>query len=218
MGDSLTDGNGAAMDAMVRWPDFLSRRLAEEGIAVVNAGISGGRLLSDGVGQSVLARLDHDAFSVPGGRTLVLLIGTNDIAWPGTPFAPEEAPMTLSRLQTGLQQVAARVHAQGMKLVVGTVPPFRGALPDTPMEVSYWSPEKDALRRAFNQWLRQAAMPGGIAEIDAVVDFDRLLAAPGDDMRLNPQHDSGDHLHPGAEGHRVMAAAVADVILTGDSQ
>tara|TARA_R110000764_G_scaffold1763_6_gene7675 strand:- start:490 stop:1713 length:1224 start_codon:yes stop_codon:yes gene_type:complete len=209
MGDSITDGNGAPMDAMVRWPDLLAHALASEGVAVVNAGISGGRLLSDGMGRSVLARLDHDMLAVPGANVLVLLIGTNDIAWPGTPFSPEEAPMTLERLQQGLMQVAARTRAQGMRLVIGTVPPFEGALPDTPMEATYWSPGKDALRRALNDWLRGADF------YDALVDFDSVLSAPKDDMRLNPLYDSGDHLHPGGNGNQAMADAVAQVLRKG---
>jgi lysophospholipase L1-like esterase len=212
MGDSITDGNGAPMDAMARWPDFLSRALSDKGIAVVNAGISGGRLLSDGMGRSVLARLEHDALAVPGADTLILLIGTNDIAWPGTPFSPEEAPMRLDRLQDGLTQVAARIHTHGMRLILGTVPPFAGALPETPMEATYWTPEKDALRRDLNDWLRGADF------FDGLVDFDRELSAPGDDMRMNPLHDSGDHLHPGANGNRAMAQAVAETLLKGQEE
>ena len=212
MGDSITDGNGAPMDALARWPDYLSRALADEGIAVVNAGISGGRLLSDGMGRSVLARLEHDGLAVPGADTLVLLIGTNDIAWPGTAFSPGEAPMPLNRLQAGMLQVAARTRAQGMRLILGTLPPFACALPDTPLEETYWTAEKDALRRDLNDWLRAADFHDGL------VDFDRLLAAPGDDMRLNPVHDSGDHLHPGADGNRAMAGAVADLLMKGLNQ
>lgn len=206
MGDSLTDGNGAPMDAQARWPDFLAREMAAGGTAVVNAGISGGRLLSDGMGRSVLARLDQDVLAQPGVGTLVLLIGTNDIAWPGSPFAPDEPPMTLARLQAGFLQVAARVRARGLRLVIGTLPPFAGALPGTPMAARYWSPEKDALRRDLNDWLRAAGVG------DALVDFDRVLAAPQDASRLNPAHDSGDHLHPGAEGNRAMALAVSAVL------
>lgn len=212
MGDSITDGNGAPMDAMARWPDFLARALSDKGIAVVNAGISGGRLLSDGMGRSVLARLEHDALTVPGADTLVLLIGTNDIAWPGTPFSAEETPMRLDRLQDGLTQVAARIHAQGMRLILGTVPPFAGALPETPMEATYWTPEKDALRRDLNDWLRGADF------FDGLVDFDRVLSAPGDDMRMSPLHDSGDHLHPSANGNRAMAQAVAETLLKGQEE
>ncbi|WP_109467516.1 GDSL-type esterase/lipase family protein [Albibacillus kandeliae] len=210
MGDSITDGNGAPMDGAARWPDYLSRRLAPEGVSVINAGISGGRLLSDGMGRSVLARLDRDLLAVPGATTLVLLIGTNDIAWPGTPFAPEEAPMTLGRMTAGLQQVAAQVHARGMRLVLGTVPPFRGALPGTPLEASYWSPAKDRLRRELNDWLRATDIP------DALVDFDAVLRDPTDDSRLAEINDSGDRLHPGAAGNAAMADAIPLTILLGD--
>lgn len=212
MGDSITDGNGAPMDAMARWPDFLVKDLSPRDIAVVNAGISGGRLLSDGMGRSVLARLGQDALGLPSANTLVLLIGTNDIAWPGSPFSPDEAPMQLERLQAGFLQVASRLHAQGMQLIVGTVPPFRGALPGTPMEATYWSDEKDALRRALNDWLREADFHDGL------VDFDRVLSAPEDDARMSPDHDSGDHLHPGAHGNRAMADAVTTILLKGQGQ
>ena len=117
--------------------------------------------------------------------------------------------MRLDRLQEGLTQVAARIHAQGMRLILGTVPPFAGALPETPMAATYWTPDKDALRRDLNDWLREADF------FDGLVDFDRVLSAPQDDMRMNPLHDSGDHLHPGANGNRAMAQAVAEILLKG---
>ena len=209
MGDSITDGNGAPIDADARWPDFLARRLASEGVAVVNAGISGGRLLTDGMGSSVLARLDRDLLAMPGADTVVLLIGTNDIAWPGSPFAPEEPAMTLDELKAGFRQVAARTRLHGIRLIVGTVPPFRGALPGTPMEASYWSEEKEALRQALNAWLRQARFHDGL------VDFDAVLRDPDNPDRLLPHHDSGDRLHPGPAGNKAMAAALDLELLQG---
>lgn len=212
MGDSITDGNGAAMNEDVRWPDFLARRLAPEGVAVINAGISGGRLLSDGMGESVLARIDRDAFAVPGVDAVVLLIGTNDIAWPGSPFAPDNAPMTLEDLQAGISAIAAKARIQGVRLIVGTVPPFRGALPGTPMEATYWSAGKDGLRREFNDWLRTTDL------IDGLVDFDAVLRDPDDPARLDPSFDSGDRLHPGAAGNEAMATAISLKLLKGEAR
>ncbi|RNF34337.1 SGNH/GDSL hydrolase family protein [Paracoccus methylarcula] len=212
MGDSITDGNGAAMNEDVRWPDFLARRLAPQGVAVVNAGISGGRLLSDGMGESVLARIDRDAFAVPGIDAVVLLIGTNDIAWPGSPFAPDEAPMTLERLQAGIAAVAAMSKAHDVRLIVGTIPPFRGALPDTPLEATYWSAGKDALRRELNDWLRETDL------VDGLVDFDTVLRDPDDSSRLNPPFDSGDRLHPGVAGNEAMADVISLVLLKGEAR
>ena len=52
LGDSITDGNMSTMDANRRWPDFLARRLAGQDIAVLNAGISGARVLQDKMGSN----------------------------------------------------------------------------------------------------------------------------------------------------------------------
>jgi lysophospholipase L1-like esterase len=41
-----------------------------------------------------------------------------------------------------------------------------------------------------------------------VIDFAAALADPGHPPRLNPLHDSSDHLHPNDAGYRAMAAAV----------
>lgn len=66
IGDSITDGAMASQDQDSRWPDFLAERLAPHGVAVVNAGISGARLLSDGMGVNALARFDRDVLAQPG--------------------------------------------------------------------------------------------------------------------------------------------------------
>jgi hypothetical protein len=78
-GDSVTDGAGAAADTAGDWPAQLALRLAAAGrhdIGVINAGISGNRLLpGGGVGESALARFDRDVLAVPGVRTIILLEG-----------------------------------------------------------------------------------------------------------------------------------------------
>jgi len=84
IGDSITEGNGSTPDTNRRWPDVLAQRAAGNGVAVLNAGISGGRLLRDGMGESALARLDRDVLSQPHVRTVIAAIGINDIAWPGS--------------------------------------------------------------------------------------------------------------------------------------
>lgn len=205
LGDSLTDGNGSTPDADRRWPDFLAQRLAQHGVgagvAVANAGISGGRLLKDGMGQSALARIDHDVLGQPGVSDLIVLLGINDIGWPGSPFAPKEDAVTLDELQAGFRQLAAAAHARGLRVTVGTLPPFEGALEGTPF-AGHYSAAKEQMRQQLNGWIRTAGL------FDAVVDFDALLRDPRRPQRMRVEFDSGDHLHPGDAGYRAMAAAI----------
>ena len=77
LGDSISDGIGATVDANRRWPDFLASRL--NGWGVVNMGISGNRVLDDGAGQSALARFDRDVLATPGVKAVIFFEGVNDL-------------------------------------------------------------------------------------------------------------------------------------------
>jgi lysophospholipase L1-like esterase len=201
IGDSITDGNGATVDADSRWPDFLARRLAPKRIAVLNGGISGARLLQDKMGVNVAARLQRDVFSQPNVKAAVLLIGINDISWPGTDFAPDQRRPTLDQMIAGYQQVIALARTNNVRLIGATLPPFEGALSGTPLD-DYYHADKDTLRRQVNRWIRESGA------FDAIVDFDAVLRDPDQPLRLIPAFDSGDHLHPGDEGNRAMAEAI----------
>lgn len=201
IGDSITDGNGSTPGLDQRWPDHLARRLAARGVAVLNAGISGNRLLRDGMGRSALARFDRDVLSHPGVHAVIVLLGTNDIGWPGGPFAPNETPVQLQALTQGFEQLVAQAHAHNVRVIGATLPPFERALEGTPLE-GHSSPQKEALRQALNAWIREAGA------FDGVVDFDAVLRDPSHPARLNPEFDSGDHLHPGDAGYRAMAQAI----------
>lgn len=208
MGDSITDGAGATLDGDTRWPDYLAARAAPQGIAVVNAGISGARLLSDGMGENALARLDRDVLAQPGIRTLVLALGINDIAWPGTPFDPHAGAVTFEALVAGYLAIVAKAHASGVRVIGTTLTPFADALPDTPLHASSYSPAKDMLRRRINDWVRRSCT------FDAVVDFDIVLRDPERSDHLDPAYDSGDHLHPGDAGNKAMADALNLTLLS----
>lgn len=201
LGDSITDGNGATPATDRRWPDALAERLAPRGTPVLNAGISGARLLKDGMGTSASARLAQEVFATPGVRAVIVLLGTNDIGWAGGPFAPAEAPATLEGLVAGYRQLIERARVHGVRVIGATIPPFEGALQGTPLE-GHHSPAKDQVRQAVNAWIRTSGA------FDAVVDFDATLRDPAHPTRLLPAFDSGDHLHPGDAGYRAMAAAV----------
>jgi lysophospholipase L1-like esterase len=201
LGDSITDGNGASIDADTRWPDFLAARLAPRGVAVLNAGISGARLLSDRMGVNALARFDRDVLGQPGVRSVIVLLGINDISWPGTAFDRNGAPPSAEALIAAHRQLIARARARGVRIIGATLTPFEGALAGTPLG-DYHQPEKDVLRGHINRWIRESG------EFDAVIDFDAALRDPAHPSRLRPEVDTGDHLHPGDHGNAVMADAV----------
>ncbi len=211
LGDSITDGASASLGMDARWPDFLAERLAPQGVAVINAGISGGRLLSDGMGENAVARFARDVLAQPGVRTVIVLIGINDISWPGTAFAPREQRPTLAELTAGYAQLLAQARSRGVHVVAATLTPFEGALPGTPLS-DYYQKEKDALRQQLNAWIRGSGL------FDAVLDFDAWARDPAHPLRLLPAYDSGDHLHPGDAGNRALAEGIdLPLLLNGQS-
>jgi lysophospholipase L1-like esterase len=201
MGDSITDGNGSTPDANSRWPDFLAKRLADKNVAVLNAGISGARLLQDRMGANALARFERDVLSQPHVKAVILLIGINDIAWPGSSFAPDAPQITSKQMIAGYRQLIARAKTHGVRIIGATLTPFEGALEDTPLE-GYFTAEKERTRQAINHWIRTSG------EFDAVVDFDAVTRDPQHPTRFRSTLDSGDHLHPGNDGYKAMADAV----------
>ena len=80
-GDSITDGTRSTPDTNNRWPDHFAKRLVAQNVqmGVLNAGISGNRVLSDGSSFSALARFDRDILAATGVTHVVVLLGTNDI-------------------------------------------------------------------------------------------------------------------------------------------
>lgn len=210
IGDSITDGATASLDQDQRWTDHLAARLAPEGVAVVNAGISGGRLLRDGMGESARKRFQSDVLDQPGVASVIVLIGINDISWPGTAFARTQARPSLAELQAGYRDLAQRAHARGLRILGATLTPFAGALPGTPLD-DYYAADKDALRQQLNAWLRTDS------PFDAVIDLDAALRDPADPSRMAAAYDSGDHLHPGDAGNRAMAGTVDLDVLMGPS-
>ncbi|KGN40136.1 SGNH/GDSL hydrolase family protein [Knoellia aerolata] len=189
-GDSITDGDRSTTGANRRWPDLLAERILQQPapthLGVMNAGISGNRLLNDGSGQSAQARFDRDVLAQPDVRTAVVMEGVNDLRW--------EIATTPADLITAYRQLVARGHARGVCVVGGTITPWEGG--------SRWSPAKDEIREAVNAWIRTSG------EFDAVVDFDAAVRDQQRPSRMLPAHDSGDHLHPGDTGYAAMAAAV----------
>ena len=198
LGDSITDGNGSTLDSNRRWTDFLAQRLITQKLAVLNAGISGARLLEDGMGVSALARFERDVLGKPGVKTVILMLGINDISWPGSSFEPDRLVPPKEKLIAGYRQLIDQAHRNNIRIIGTTLMPVEGALEGT-IVMNYHSAEKEQLRQAINHWIRTSHA------FDAVIDFDLLTRDPEHPTRLLPLIDSGDHLHPGDVGNKAMA-------------
>ena len=191
LGDSITDGLHSTPDANKRWPNRLAERLRSGGnkIAVLNAGISGNRLLHDTVGTNAAARFDRDVLVQSSARYLIVLLGINDIGFPGTATADD--------IIAGHRQIIHRAHALGLKVYGGTLTPFEAFLPGI-----YYTPGGEVKRQAVNQWIRTSKA------YDAVIDFDKAIRDPGNPAKIRPAYDSGDNLHPNDAGYQAMADAI----------
>ena len=203
-GDSITDGTLSTPDTNRRWPDILAERLHAAGapVAVVNEGISGARVLRDRMGDNALARFDRDVLSQPKAQTVVVMMGINDIGWPGSDLTPpgEPAPSAADVIE-GYKQLADRAHMRGLRIVGATLTPFEGALSNTPIK-GYYSAEKEAKREAVNTFIRD----GGV--FDGVIDFDAAVRDPAHPTNVQAAYDSGDHLHPNDAGYKAMAESI----------
>ena len=191
-GDSITDGARSTVNTNNRWPDQLARRLAAQRgtpVAVLNAGISGNRVLGDGAGLSALARFDKDVLMQTGVTHVVVLEGINDIG-----VARSNPSPTAADLIAGHKQLIERAHARGLTIYGATLTPFEGA--------GYFTQEGEAKRQALNDWIRTSGA------YDGVIDFDEVTRDPSAPTKFAPAFDSGDHLHPGDAGYRAMGDAV----------
>jgi lysophospholipase L1-like esterase len=197
-GDSITEGAASTPGAYMSWPDQLARMLAGTRggrcWSVVNAGISGNRLLHDGRGPGALARFDRDVLSVPGVRTMVLLEGINDIGASAQP-AHRDEPVTAEEIIGAYREIIARAHAHGIRVLGGTLLPFDGAV--------YFTTEGEARRQAVNAWIRTSGA------FDGVIDFDAAMRDPAHPSHMIPAADSSDNLHPHDAGYTIMARAAA---------
>jgi lysophospholipase L1-like esterase len=206
LGDSISDGVGATLDANRRWPDLLANLLnakAGKGWGVVNMGISGNRVLGDGAGQSALARFDRDVLSATGVKAVVIFEGVNDL---GIAYGKFEGPfaerfkalagkkVTKEEMIAGYRQLIARARGRGLKVIAATITPYGGAM--------YFSEEGDAVRQAINTWIRTSK------EVDGVIDFDAAIRDPAQPTQIKDGFHAGDHLHGSDAGYAAMAAAI----------
>ena len=182
--------------------------------AVVNAGISADELTTDqigapGAGMAGLKRYLRDVVDRPGVTDVVVLFGANDINR-GIDAAGYPNGASVGDLIAAMRMLADVAHQHHLRIYAGTVTPFAG-FPD-------WdTPQREAVRVRFNQWLRHADV------FDGVVDFSDAVkgsyAPPPLIAPLSPRPagmatvcagDAG--LHPNDRGYAAMGTLAYDVL------
>lgn len=206
-GDSITDGwisagplplpeSSAAVDADHSYPDFLQRRVgaARLPLSIVDSGISGNRILRDGLvppfGPAGVDRVERDVAGLAGVRTAIILEGINDITQPPYPGADE--------VIRGLSTMVTILHRHGVRVLLGTITPASNALQGGTLT----APQSEAAREAVNGWIRRQVVADGF------VDFAAAVADPADPTLLRPEYAGPGNLHPNAAGYEAMANAV----------
>ena len=212
-GDSITDGDCSTIDANRRWPDVLAERLTKAGgppVSVLNQGISGAKVLADRMGVNALARFDRDVLAQPYVDTVIVMIGINDVGWPGAKLlSPRDPPASAEHIIAGYRQLIDRAHMHGIRVIGATLTPFEDAFKGAfdPL-ADFYSPEKEKVRQAVNAWIRQNG------HFDAVIDFDALVREARRPARMQAGFACADHLHPSDAGYKAMAESI-DLKLLG---
>ena len=202
LGNSITDGRGSGTNKQDRWPDELERRLQENSgtqqVAVLNQGIGGNCVLGACLGPSALSRFKHDVINQNGVQWLIILEGINDI---GGAFGAQGSAKVAQGLITAYEQMIDSAHAKGILVYGATLLPFGGSSYDSPDHQNAW--------KTVNDWIRDSG------RFDAVIDLAKALCDPANPLKLLPGGDSGDHLHPSENGHRMIAEAVDLTLFLG---
>ncbi len=147
-------------------------------------------------GVNALARFDRDVLSQPGVKYVIVLEGINDLGHAGS-SAPESETVSADDLIAGYKQMIERAHEKGVKIFGATITPFEGTV-----FKGYFTPEKEAKRKAINDWIRTGKA------FDGVCDFEKAIRDPEHPGRVLAAYDGGDHLHPGDAGYKAMGESI----------
>jgi len=212
-GDSITDGTASTLNGDDRWPDVFARRLhaaAGNRFSVVNEGIGGNQVVGPADyaskplpgGPSALDRLQRDVISLPGVSAVIWLEGINDFGAAGA-----SAQAVSDGVREGVKRLRASIP--GVRIYMATL---TGALNSTP---THGTPEVEAKRREYNEFIRSSGI------FDGVIDFDAIVLDPKTgELKAEYQPNSttggpGDKLHPNRAGYAAMGNGIDLVMILG---
>ncbi|MBO0842485.1 MAG: SGNH/GDSL hydrolase family protein [Nocardioides sp.] len=198
IGDSITDGRGSTTNGNDRWTDQLADRLQAAhitNVSVLNEAAGGNRILADGLGPSVVSRIDRDIFSQAGASKVIVFEGVNDIGVADA--TPQAQQQVTADIITALDQMVTRAHAHGLRIYGATITPFgnNAGYDDT-------AGLREQSREAVNHWIRTSG------RFDAVIDFDKAVRDPEHPDQIQESLGVGDWLHFNPQGYAKIAAAV----------
>ena len=192
-GDSITDGQGSSNDKQNRWPDMLSIKLQlnkdTSNIAVVNKGINGNKITTQGI-----ERFSYDALDIKGVTYIMVLYGVNDI---------NLLNETSSNIISTYKQIIKEAHKNNIFIFAGTILPYGNFF--------RWTEEREAYRQEVNNWIRNTKPEDG--GFDAVFDYDKFIKDPNNETCLLKEYDSGDGIHPSPEGYIKIVQAIDNLEL-----
>ncbi|MBV7276546.1 SGNH/GDSL hydrolase family protein [Clostridium sp. PL3] len=187
------------------WPDYLAKELNSSNIknlSVIREAIGGNRILHNSesalhglFGPSGVSRFEKAITDHQGAKYVIVLEGVNDImhTGPGGP-APKSEIVSKDQIIDGFEKYIELAHKHNLKIYGATIMPFKG--------YEVYSDELDVKRREVNEWIRSNG------KFDGIVDFDKATLDPNNPLRLLPEYDSGDHLHPNDAGGEAMAEVI----------
>ena len=204
---------GDSITAMSRWTKPLAKRLAETypgEYALLNSGISGNCLLYEpgGVfgpvfGEKGTVRFERDVLEIPNLSVVILGLGVNDVSYLNEKNAGQ---ISLEAYQKAITDMADRLHARGVRVVMQTITPRLGVA----ITMGRYNREMEALRLELNDWIRGAGIFDYVFDAEAMVRAERK-----DGFYYADGLHQGDHLHPSVEGGQLLADAFDLKQLTG---
>jgi lysophospholipase L1-like esterase len=187
-GDSITDGTGSTNDKQNRWPDLLSTKLhlnkETSDIAVVNKGIGGNRITTQG-----LERFSYDVLKVKGVSHIIVLYGVNDI---------NHLNATSAEIISAYKNIISQAHKNNIFIYAGTILPYG--------KHGSWTDKREKNRQEANAWIRNTKKEDG--GFDGFFDFDELIRDPENPHAMYSAYDCGDGLHPSPEGYQQLVQAI----------
>ncbi len=205
---------GDSITAMSRWTKPLQKRLEETyggRYILLNSGISGNCLLyktegitSDLFGEPGIIRFDRDVLSLDNVHAVIIAIGVNDVS-----YYTEKTKdiINLESYQKAVTELTERLHEKKIRVIMSTITPRLKCDP----KMGVFTAEMEQERLRINEWIRTAGI------FDMVIDAEAAVRNHDDQgMFFREDLHQGDHLHPNAEGGRVMAEAYDLEKLTGE--